>query len=300
MKSEPSEAESQFRLLIEEQAVQQGVPRSHALFRHVVDSDSTATYEAGERVRRELSLFGETQGRRVLDVGSGFGGALIALSRAGACAVGVEYQESRVRLCNRRLALHGTRAHVVRGDGFSLPFPDCVFDIVVCSEVLEHVPRKQAFIREMVRTLRPSGVLYLSFPNRRSLENLLSDPHYHLPLVSILPRRIAASWVRRLRGLDYDVDALPAAPEVSRWCREAGVDVASLIHSERAVLDRISKPETIRRPLVREILLAVKRARLSGVLRAGIRFRSGFGSSAVLVGVKTSAVLVGESWGLRP
>jgi glycosyltransferase involved in cell wall biosynthesis/SAM-dependent methyltransferase len=47
------------------------------------------------------------------------------------------------------------------GDGLALPFADGAFDLVMSQAVLEHVPDPQAAVNEMVRVLRPGGVLYV-------------------------------------------------------------------------------------------------------------------------------------------
>ncbi len=49
-------------------------------------------------------------------------------------------------------------------DGSCMPFPDRVFDGVLCSQVLEHVPDPQAFLSEVARLLKADGVLLLSVP----------------------------------------------------------------------------------------------------------------------------------------
>ncbi len=56
-------------------------------------------------------------------------------------------------------------ALVVQGDGTMLPFKDEVFDWVVCSEVIEHVPDRDSMLREFWRVLKPDGVLILTTPN---------------------------------------------------------------------------------------------------------------------------------------
>ena len=45
-----------------------------------------------------------------------------------------------------------------------LPFPDNFFDMVICSEVLEHIPDQHSAIKEMIRVLRPGGDLIVSVP----------------------------------------------------------------------------------------------------------------------------------------
>jgi SAM-dependent methyltransferase len=46
----------------------------------------------------------------------------------------------------------------------ALPFADCVFDSVLCTEVLEHLRHPQTAIREMTRVLKPGGHLIVSVP----------------------------------------------------------------------------------------------------------------------------------------
>ena len=46
----------------------------------------------------------------------------------------------------------------------SIPVPDASFDVILCSEVLEHVPNPVAAIAEFSRVLRPGGTLLLTAP----------------------------------------------------------------------------------------------------------------------------------------
>jgi SAM-dependent methyltransferase len=50
----------------------------------------------------------------------------------------------------------------VCGDAASLPFADGIFDVVVCTQVLEHVEEPERTIGEISRVLKANGVLYLS------------------------------------------------------------------------------------------------------------------------------------------
>lgn len=45
-----------------------------------------------------------------------------------------------------------------------LPFRDAVFDTVLLSDVLEHIPEPKECLREIARTLRPGGVLLMNTP----------------------------------------------------------------------------------------------------------------------------------------
>lgn len=46
-----------------------------------------------------------------------------------------------------------------------IPFPDESFDVVVATEVLEHLEQDDACIQEVVRVLRPNGRAYFAVPN---------------------------------------------------------------------------------------------------------------------------------------
>lgn len=49
--------------------------------------------------------------------------------------------------------------------GLTLPFADAVFDTVLATQVLEHVPEPALLLAEMCRVLRPGGVLLLTAPH---------------------------------------------------------------------------------------------------------------------------------------
>jgi SAM-dependent methyltransferase len=53
---------------------------------------------------------------------------------------------------------------VLRGSGYALPFVDETFDIVIVSEVLEHLSDDAGALQEMSRVLRPGGLLAVSVP----------------------------------------------------------------------------------------------------------------------------------------
>ncbi len=54
-------------------------------------------------------------------------------------------------------------------DGISFPFADHSFDLVVCTEVIEHLLWPQHVVSEAFRVLRPGGMFIVSVPNIASL-----------------------------------------------------------------------------------------------------------------------------------
>ena len=55
-------------------------------------------------------------------------------------------------------------AEFLKGSAYSLPFPNDTFDLVVCSEVLEHLHEYDDAVKEIYRVLKPRGKFYASVP----------------------------------------------------------------------------------------------------------------------------------------
>jgi SAM-dependent methyltransferase len=55
-------------------------------------------------------------------------------------------------------------ARAVRADLLSLPFPDASFDVVMASEVLEHIPDDDVAMAEIARVVRPGGRVAVTVP----------------------------------------------------------------------------------------------------------------------------------------
>jgi dolichol-phosphate mannosyltransferase len=92
----------------------------------------------------------------VLDVGCG-SSAIIGALPDGSIAMDVLFRKLRY---NRIF-----RAARVQGSGFELPIRSGTFSCVLCSQVIEHVPKAGGFLDELVRVLKPGGALILGTPD---------------------------------------------------------------------------------------------------------------------------------------
>lgn len=61
-------------------------------------------------------------------------------------------------------------------DATAIPAPDASYDFVLCTEVLEHVPRPDAVIREVARLLRPGGTAVFTAPLGSGIHQ---EPHHY-------------------------------------------------------------------------------------------------------------------------
>lgn len=93
-------------------------------------------------------------GLRLLDVGCGVGHHLARLRSRGYQVAGVDASKEMLR----HARVNNPGAEILEADVDDLPFPEASFDIVLCVEVLRHIPRSERCIREMGRVLRRGGL----------------------------------------------------------------------------------------------------------------------------------------------
>ena len=123
-------------------------------------------------ITADLERAGLQSGQRLLDIGCGNGRhTAAAYGHDRVAAVGVDRNPEDLRAArdrleyHERLGAHGGGAWcLAAADALALPFRDQSFDIVICSEVLEHIPDHQRAAREIVRVLKPGGTLVASVP----------------------------------------------------------------------------------------------------------------------------------------
>jgi SAM-dependent methyltransferase len=164
----------------------------------------------------KFDQLGLVPGDRVLDVGAGFGRHVFECARRGVDVVALDYAEDEV--VQTRATLGGMVEAgeidldrfkgVLRGDATKLPFADDSFDVVITSEVLEHIQDDVTAIAEMVRVLKPGGHFAATVPAwlPEKINWMLSD-EYHAP-------KSEGGHVR-----------IYSATELSAKLRTAGLDV---------------------------------------------------------------------------
>jgi len=117
-----------------------------------------AMQRSSRRVRETLEQFGRiAEDARVIEVGSGAHGLIFCFgARIG---IGID----PLAVSYRNLFPHWqTSATTIAAVGEALPFRDQSFDIALCENVVDHAESPQRIAAELIRVLKPGGLLYFT------------------------------------------------------------------------------------------------------------------------------------------
>lgn len=213
-------------------------------------------------------LAAELRGRgRALEIGVGTGQIALPLHEAGIPIVGIDLAASMLRKLREKA---GGRAPfpLVVGDATLLPFSDEAFGGAIGRHVLHLIPNWRGAVRELVRTVRPGGVLLLNIgvpggPWEEVDERLEEQLGEAARRVGIEPQRHAEldALVAELGGRHREVPVVwqPSDLTLERYFRQ----VEQGLHSWTWNV----QPETLRRAVERVSAWAEARfGGLDGVL----------------------------------
>lgn len=111
---------------------------------------------------------------KVIDLGCGTGRHVLELAKRPANIIGADMSRDDMRAGRylleimRRRGEVKARVHWLQTAGERLPFKSGAFDRVICTETLEHVDDDAVLARELVRVLKPGGILAVSVPDEWS------------------------------------------------------------------------------------------------------------------------------------
>ena len=128
-------------------------------------------------------------GDRILDIGCGEGRHTIRAAQHGQTrCVGADFGFEPLVETKKKIEFHRAfndlkcrSVDLSSMDVTCLPFSDAVFDCVICSEVLEHIPDDHTAISELVRILKPGKILAVSVPRfwPEKICWMLSDEYFN-------------------------------------------------------------------------------------------------------------------------
>jgi ubiquinone/menaquinone biosynthesis C-methylase UbiE len=119
----------------------------------------------------------------VLDLACGIGAFTIAAAERGHRVVGLDYSETALKAAEKLAVEEGVKCRFVHGDATKLPFEDGSFDVVIASDIIEHLfdPPLFRMFQECHRVLRKGGAFIIHTTPTRYL--YLMSPLRALPLL---------------------------------------------------------------------------------------------------------------------
>jgi ubiquinone/menaquinone biosynthesis C-methylase UbiE len=111
--------------------------------------------------------------------------------------------------------------HYEVNNALDLSYPDDYFDLIVSSEVLEHVGKPDQMIREMYRVLAPGGHAIMTFPSREF-------PFTYDPVNRIwqwIKGRDSREYLISQGAYAFGHEYLIGSDDFKKWAAEAGFEV---------------------------------------------------------------------------
>jgi len=105
----------------------------------------------------------------VVDVGCGDGALIDFCSKLGAEVIFLDRDEARLATTEAKVKANRTRAYrAILSACDPIPLDPHVGDLVICTEVLEHVADPVKFLHELIRIAKPGAQLLITVPDSRS------------------------------------------------------------------------------------------------------------------------------------
>jgi len=174
-----------------------------------------------ECLRRIFGGLKFKKGALLLDIGCGSARILNKICcQYGTQGVGIDIAEEQIRL-NQEYNPFGNKYCV--GDAENLPFPDKVFDYIICLDVLEHLPRPQVCLREAVRVLKGNGVALFYAISKKDRFT------WHWFLRKITGNQFGVDSGADGQG-DHDRQYFIDPKDIASQCRDSGFRVSKVIY----------------------------------------------------------------------
>jgi ubiquinone/menaquinone biosynthesis C-methylase UbiE len=144
-----------------------------------------------------LVPFGQTNDRRVLEIGCGNGADGVMFAKHGAEYTGVDLTKTAVDATRRHFEVLGLRGTFQIEDAERLSFSDASFDFVYSHGVLHHTPHPDVAFGEIYRVLKPGGKAVLMLYHKHSI-------NYYLRIMGYMRGRLLLQILSRIGRFSQD------------------------------------------------------------------------------------------------
>jgi 2-polyprenyl-3-methyl-5-hydroxy-6-metoxy-1,4-benzoquinol methylase len=205
--------------------------------------------------------FPDLKRKKILDLGCGMGGFLVAMRRRGYNIQGLEANDDYCQIARLRGKRYGIDLEIANTKGEETPFEAEGFDFIYCNDVLEHTENPRQILEKIYKILKPNGQVYITVINRFGFR----DHHYQLKFINWMPR-VVAEWIINLKNIQKE-DSLAGRQRLSHMhyftfrsfqkiAREIGFSIQDLNKY------KIDNPGLVNNPRIRKMIKILTALRL--------------------------------------
>ena len=170
--------------------------------------------ERAKFVERIISSEITPEGLKILDVGSGEGSTSRLFSQKN-IVISLEPKQERIK----KILMTDTLYPIV-ADSLNLPLKNKLFDLIILQDVVEHLEVNKKLIDDLTFLLSDEGIIYISTPNRFSIINIISDPHWGMPFICLFNRdKIKKYFLKYFRKNDYQRNDIAGLLSLNKICK---------------------------------------------------------------------------------
>jgi 2-polyprenyl-3-methyl-5-hydroxy-6-metoxy-1,4-benzoquinol methylase len=151
------------------------------------------------------------KGASCVDIGTGIGNNLSTLLKYFGNIAAIDVSESALKILQERYGKNGDQIVVKNIDAHRLDYPPESFDLVVCTEMLEHCLKPKEVLIECIRILKPGGYIFISGPNYFNLAGIVK-----IIRENIYPRRTWDAWGNHEAGIENFLTSF----KIKKWAGE--------------------------------------------------------------------------------
>ncbi len=190
-----------------------------------------------------VSEYKQVEGCRVLEIGCGEGGNLLAFVEAGAVVTGMDLSSNKIRNAITFFRDRGAEGGFFCDNFLNLPSPqeEDRFDIIIIHDVIEHIerPYKRDFFEKMTTFLKKDGVVFWGFPAWQmpfgGHQQICSRKFARFPFVHLLPAGLYKAYLKMLKVENHTIDELLSikrsrmtVESFRKLCAETGLVVRNM------------------------------------------------------------------------
>jgi len=159
------------------------IQNRNAKYSKVISHNDCTYYWTIRQLDTALSLFPKDKKLKILDVGCGVGTIDLFLAAQGHSVKGIDISQKAIDICT-----HAKKETGLKGVEFVCTSVEEMkvtetFDLIICSEVIEHVKQDQKLLNMLSTRLKKNGVLLLTTPS-------LNAPLYRLGYLRDFDQRV--------------------------------------------------------------------------------------------------------------